>query len=96
MKVESFVVGKDKFPDWFNEQAAQGRARTVRDDDGQIVHVVINNTSGVFYAKPGDSVMKGKTGLLVIPQKTAQKYHVQGSDKNDNGDERETNFKETT
>lgn len=92
MKMETFVVGKDKFPNWFNEKAAMGRARIVRDDDGQLVHVVVNNTSGVFYAKPGDSIMKDKTGLLVIPQKTAQKYRMQGSDDN----AKETNFKETT
>ncbi len=92
MKTETFVVGKDKFPDWFNQQAAMGRARTVRDDDGNIEYVVINNASGSYRAKVGDSVMKSKTGLLVIPQKTAQKYRMQGSD----DDAKETNFKETT
>ena len=92
MKADDFVVGKDKFPEWFNEQAAMGRVRTVRNDDGDIDYVIVNNASGSFRAKVGDSILKTKTGLIVIPQKTAQKYHMQGSDNN----AKETNFKETT
>lgn len=74
---ETFIIGKDKFPIWFNDEAMKGRAKVNRDDEGNILNVIIYGAAKNVVANVGDSIIRSKTGLLVIPKEKAKKYNVQ-------------------
>lgn len=76
-KIKSFVVGKEKFPIWFNDEAVKGRARVNKDDDGDIVNVIVYGIARQMEAVPGDTIMLLKTGLTVVKQEQAKKYNIQ-------------------
>lgn len=82
MKNETFVVGKEKIPQWFNDQASIGRAKVNKDEDGELLNIIIYGPTGNKIAKIGDSVMNTRSGLVVIPEEKAKKYNVQETRKN--------------
>ena len=81
---KSFILGKDKTPDWFNDEASMGRARINR-EDGDLVNVTIFAPTQTFVASIGDTIMLLKSGLVVIHADEAKKYGVQR--KTTNGEE---------
>lgn len=76
-KLEMFSVGKEKIPNWFNEEARKGRCKINKGDDDELINIVIYGPTGANVANIGDSIMKTKSGMLVIPEEKAKKYNVQ-------------------
>lgn len=76
MEVKSFVLGRDAVPEWFNESARQGRAKLVYDPDEQteLIGAVIFAPTKTINVKLGDTIMKSRTGLMVVPKDKAAKY----------------------
>lgn len=71
-----FTVG-EKIPDWFNAEAAIGRARVNQDESGNLVNITLFTVSKQIIANIGDVIVKTNTGLTLIPQKKAIKYRVE-------------------
>lgn len=70
---DSFVLGKDVVPVWFNEEANKGRVRTIYDDDRNVQNVIINSGIKKYVASPGDTIINSKNGIVVIPKKVEVK-----------------------
>lgn len=79
MEAKKYTVSKSasNFPDWFKQQAAEGRIKLNLNDDGQVDNVVVYSPTGRSVAHVGDVVMLMKSGLSVISEEKAQKYKVQ-------------------
>lgn len=61
-----FVLGSGSFPDWFEAQVEQGRARVEYDEeDGVLLDVVIYGATKNYIAKPGDMILLTKSGMVV-------------------------------
>ena len=70
---DSFVLGKDVVPVWFNEEANKGRVRTIYDDNRNVQNVIINSGIKKYVASPGDTIVNSKSGIVVIPKKVEVK-----------------------
>lgn len=70
---DSFVLGKDVVPVWFNEEANKGRVRTIYDDNRNVQNIIINSGIKKYVASPGDTIVNSKSGIVVIPKKVEVK-----------------------
>ena len=70
---DSFVLGKDVVPVWFNEEANKGRVRTIYDDNRNVQNVIINSGIKKYVTSPGDTIINSKSGIVVIPKKVEVK-----------------------
>ena len=73
---ERFVLDVDDFPLWFKDETARGRARVFYDEDGEIKNVKIISATKTYTALPGDTIVKLKSGMVVIKAEDAKKYGV--------------------
>ena len=71
--VRSFVVGKDNYPEWFQEQASKGRARVNYDeDDHTLIDITIYGATKNYLAKPGDTIAFTRNGMTVVKNAAVQ------------------------
>lgn len=77
MKVETYILGQGKAPQWLNDEAGKGRVKFIRDDEGNLLGAKIMSGTKVYDAKVGDSIIKSNSGLVAMPQDKAKKYGVQ-------------------
>ena len=88
-KVESFIFGEGKAPEWFNKEANAGRVKMLFDEEDQMIGAQLLSGTKVYEAKIGDSIMNTKYGLAVLPKEKAKQYGVQKKD-----DKQAKDFKE--
>lgn len=84
---DSFIVGTDDFPAWFKEQTAKGKAKINRDDDDVLESITVLSATKSYIARPGDTIMSLKTGMVVLRAQEAKQYGVT------KGESKETNSK---
>lgn len=77
MKVQQFVFGKGTTPAWFEDLCREGRAKIVRDDEGEVVKAVLYTPGGTREASIGDSIVYVPSGLAVVPADKARQYGLQ-------------------
>lgn len=75
-EIKKFIVGSEKFPVWFNEEAAKGRLKLNYDEEGILQTITVYSPLKTTLAKKGDVIMLLKSGLQVISSKDAVKYGV--------------------
>ena len=80
MTVQTFILGKEKIPSWFDEEASKGRARINYDDEGKIVNATLLSGSKTYTANVGDSIMNTKSGMVALSKEKAKQYGVQKKD----------------
>ena len=78
--VESFILGEQKAPEWFDKEANAGRVKIMYDEDDQMIGAQILSGTKVYEAKIGDSILNTKYGLAVLPKEKAKQYGVQNKD----------------
>lgn len=76
---QSFVFGKEKIPDWFNDQLGRGRAKLNIVDD-EIVSATLNKPTAKITAEVGDTIVLTKNGLSVKRKTTSAKNNKKGSE----------------
>ena len=77
MDAKKFVLGTDKVPDWFIGESSSGRAKINYDEEtGKIVNATIFSPTGTIVAKPGDVIIKTRTGVGIVNNDKAKKYGV--------------------
>lgn len=79
-KVESYVLGEGKAPEWFNKEANAGRVKIIFDEDNELIGAQILSGTKVYDAVVGDSILNTKYGLAVLPREKAKQYGVQKKD----------------
>lgn len=65
--------GSEEMPLWLKQEMGKGRGR-IEYDDGIPVKVTIYTVGGTKVLKPGDVVLKLKSGMTVVPKEAAAKY----------------------
>lgn len=69
-----FVLGKEPFPQWFNEQAAKGRVRIQTDlDTGEIVGAILYTATRTIHANVGDTILLSRAGLSIVTAEESEK-----------------------
>lgn len=64
-----FVFGREKVPEWFNEQVDKGRAKVEYDLDTQeVIGAVIFAPTRTFHASVGDAIVISRSGMCVVPK----------------------------
>lgn len=91
---KQFILGKEKFPAWFDEQVAKGRAKVNYDDDNDLINVTVYTPTKTVVALPEDTIMLLKSGLTVIKKEAAKKARLPGYG-NNKGPEKQPTTKET-
>lgn len=81
--VKSFILGVDKSPEWFNEEAKKGRARAYYDDNNELDYVRIVSGINNYEAHKGDKILMSKNGLVVMPKEKVQKNNVKNKETED-------------
>lgn len=84
---DSFVLGKDVVPVWFNEEANKGRVRTIYDDNRNVQNVIINSGIKKYVASPGDTIINSKSGIVVISKKAEAKEELIAEEINEEAEE---------
>ena len=74
-KIDVYIVGDGRKPDWLDSESAGGRIRMVY-DDGELLHASVSTVGGVKKAKAGDVIVKQKSGLSVLTAEQARKYKL--------------------
>lgn len=69
----TYEYGRDKVPEWLREEMSRGRGR-IEYEDGEAVKATIYTVGGTKVLKPGDVVLKLKSGMTVLPKEAARKY----------------------
>lgn len=80
---KSFILGIDKSPNWFNEEAKKGRARAYYDDNNNLEYVRIVSGINNYEAHKGDMILMSKSGLVVMPKEKVQKNNVKQNKENE-------------
>lgn len=70
-ETKTFVVGKGKTPDWFNDICNSGRARA-NYEDGELVNVKIYTPTKMIIANIGDTIKLNKSGITVEYKPTVE------------------------
>ena len=64
-----FIFGREKVPEWFNEQVNKGRAKVEYDPDTQeVVGATIFAPTKTFHASVGDAIVISRSGMCVVPK----------------------------
>lgn len=79
-KFENFILGVEKTPDWFNDEANKGKVKQIFDEDGELKETHIASGTKTYVAHEGDMILKTNYGLVVLDQKDAKKYGMQKKD----------------
>ena len=72
--VETYVLGNKMVPNWLNAEAAAGRVKMTYNEDGEIENAKVISGVKSYIANVGDTIMKTKSGLVVIGKEKAKKY----------------------
>lgn len=72
--VLTYVLGSRNVPDWVNSEAEAGRIKISYNDDAEIEYAKVASGNKEYNAKVGDTIVKSKSGLVVIPKDKAKKY----------------------
>lgn len=79
--VLKFVVGRDDFPVWFNDECSKGRAK-INFEKGRVKNVIVYSPTKTFTANIGDVIILYNSGMSVIPSDKAVKYGVKNEETN--------------
>lgn len=74
IEVKTFVLGKDKYPDWFKKMVEENRATIIPDPQGGLAEVIIKNDQKYTTAKSGETLILMQNRILVVPPDAAEKY----------------------
>lgn len=68
MEARQVILSRNgQYPKWFNEECRMGRIKAVYDDDGVMIGATVHAPGRVAGAVLGDSIVKLKSGLRVVP-----------------------------
>lgn len=71
-KSNSFIIGKDKIPSWFDEQCKKGKARIFYDDEENIKLIKIISPGTEYELNVGDKIILNKHGMVGIKKPSAE------------------------
>lgn len=71
---EGFILGKDRYPDWFVLLDRNKRILYEYDSKGELKGVTIKHSVKYMTAKVGDTILNMSGNIIVVPKKAADKY----------------------
>ena len=80
MEIQQFTLGKDAYPEWFKQLAAENKVYFKQDDQGNLERVTIKTLTGPIEAVSGDVITysvdatNNSHSIQVIPSRTAEMY----------------------
>ena len=66
-KVEKFIFGVEKMPQWCHDQIKHGRVK-IEYEDGVMIGAKVFGPTKTTEAKIGDTIAYSKSGLSVLPK----------------------------
>lgn len=73
----SFIYGKDSFPQWFIDHSESGDVSYTYSADGSLVSTHIYTINGWDHVHKGDTIMQLDGNMTVIPSNVAQEFGVE-------------------
>lgn len=71
---KSFVLGKDKYPDWFKKLADEGKVTYETDSNGVLLRVRIQNPTGAVRVDAGETVVNTGDSIIKLSKSVIDKY----------------------
>ena len=71
---KSFVLGKDKYPDWFKELDKENRVTYETDSAGTLLRVRIQNPVGAVRVDAGETIVNTGESIIKLSKAILDKY----------------------
>lgn len=66
VKTQSFIIGREPIPNWFDDECRKGKASVFYDDDKNVEKIKIYAPGVLYELTEGDKVVKNKHGLIGV------------------------------